>query len=59
VIVIESWRRHCNAVRSHVSLGDRAPALEVFVPIFVAWPAAQPLAAPPATLLLPDNSPLN
>ena len=31
-IVIESWRRHYNAVRPHASLGYRPPAPEVFVP---------------------------
>jgi transposase InsO family protein len=29
-IVIESWRRHYNAVRPHQSLGYRAPAPEAF-----------------------------
>jgi putative transposase len=51
-IVIESWRRHYNAVRPHASLGYRAPAPEVFVPALAAWPAAQPRQAPPATLPL-------
>ena len=51
-IVIESWRRHYNAIRPHASLGYRAPAPEVFVPAFAAWPAAQPGPAPPATLPL-------
>ena len=31
-IVIESWRRHYNAVRPHGSLGYKPPAPEVFVP---------------------------
>lgn len=31
-IVIESWRRHYNAVRPHQSLGYNPPAPEVFVP---------------------------
>jgi transposase InsO family protein len=31
-VVIESWRRHYNAVRPHASLGYRAPAPEVVVP---------------------------
>jgi putative transposase len=44
---IESWRRHYNGVRPHASLGYRAPAPEVFVPAFAAWPAAQPRPAPP------------
>jgi putative transposase len=35
-IVIESWRRHYNAVRPHATLDYRAPAPEVFVPAFVA-----------------------
>ena len=56
-IVIESWRRHYNAVRPHASIGYRAPAPEVFVPALAAWPAAHsdklrrprsPLAPAPA-----------
>ena len=58
-IVIESWRRHYNAVRPHASLGYRAPAPEVFESTWVAWPAAQPRPAPPATLPLPENPTLN
>ncbi len=50
-IVIESWRRHYNAVRPHASLGYRPPAPEVFVPTFTAWPAA--LARPAASTKLP------
>ena len=39
-IVIESWRRHYNAVRPHASLGYKPPAPEVFVPALAAWPLA-------------------
>jgi hypothetical protein len=46
-IVIESWRRHYNAIRPHASLGYRAPAPEVFVPALAAWPAAQLQSAAP------------
>ena len=49
-IVIESWRRHYNAVRPHASLGYRPPAPAVFVPAFTAWPAALPRPAPPTKL---------
>ncbi len=49
-IVIESWRRHYNAVRPHASLGYRPPAPEVFVPAFTAWPAALARPAPPTKL---------
>ena len=49
-IVIESWRRHYNTIRPHASLGYRAPAPEVFVPAFTAWPAPLNRSAPPATL---------
>jgi transposase InsO family protein len=49
-VVIESWRRHYNAVRPHASLEYRAPAPEVIVPTPAAWPAAQTRPAPPATL---------
>ena len=38
--VIESWRRHYNAIRPHELLGYKPPAPEVFVPAFAAWPAA-------------------
>ena len=43
-IVIESWRRHYNAVRPYASLGYKPPAPEVFVPALAAWPSTQPLA---------------
>jgi putative transposase len=58
-IVIESWRRHYNAVRPHASLGYRAPAPEVFVPALAAWPAAQPRPAPPAMLPVAPRPTLN
>jgi putative transposase len=58
-IVIESWRRHYNAIRPHASLGYRAPAPEVVIPRVAAWPAAQPRPASPATLPLPDAPILN
>jgi transposase InsO family protein len=38
--VTESWRRHCNTIRPHASLGFRPPAPEVILPAFAAWPAA-------------------
>src|ERR671913_1165508 len=41
-VVIESWRRHYNQVRPHASLGYRAPAPEVVLPTFAAWPAVLP-----------------
>ena len=52
-IVIESWRRHYNAVRPHASLNYKPPAPEVFVPAFAAWPAALRRPAPPAALAQP------
>ena len=58
-IVIESWRRHYNAVRPHASIGYRAPAPEVFVPALAAWPAAQPRPASPAMLPLAPRPTLN
>jgi transposase InsO family protein len=58
-IVIESWRRHYNAIRPHASLGYRPPAPEVFVPAFAAWPSARPRTAPTATLPLAPRPPLN
>ena len=58
-IVIESWRRHYNAVRPHASLGYKPPAPEVFVPALAAWPSAQTQTAPMATLPLAPRTPLN
>ena len=52
-IVIESWRRHYNAVRPHASLGYKPPALEVFVPVLSAWPATLRRPASSATLAKP------
>jgi transposase InsO family protein len=49
-IIIESWRRHYNAIRPHASLGYKPPAPEVFVAAFAAWPASLREAAPPARL---------
>jgi len=49
-IVIESWRRHYNAVRPHGSLGYKPPAPEVFVPALGPTRAASqsPPVTPPA-----------
>jgi putative transposase len=58
-IVIESWRRHYNAVRPHASIGYQAPAPEVFVPALAAWPAARSQPAPPAMLPLAPRPALN
>jgi len=58
-IVIESWRRHYNAVRPHASIGYQAPAPEVFVPALAAWPATQSRPAPPPMLPLAPPRPLN
>ena len=54
-IVIESWRRHYNAIRPHESLGYKPPAPEVFVPALAAWLAALRRPASPATLALPPT----
>jgi putative transposase len=48
-VVIESWRRHYNAVRPHASLGFRPPAPEVVLPAFAAWPPVLRSPAPPPT----------
>jgi putative transposase len=58
-IIIESWRRHYNAVRPHQSLGYRPPAPEVFVPALAAWPSTPHRSAPPATLPLASKPALN
>jgi transposase InsO family protein len=51
-VLIESWRRHYNAIRPHSALGYRPPAPEVTVRAPTAWPAAHPRPAPPTTLRL-------
>ncbi len=54
-IVIESWRRHYNAVRPHGSLGYKPPAPEIFVPPLAARAASQSRpAAPPALASSPS-----
>ncbi len=58
-IVIESWRRHYNAVRPHASLAYKPSAPELFVPAPAAWPSARTRTAPTATLPLAPRSPLN
>ena len=58
-IVIESWRRHYNAVRPHASIGYQAPAPEVFIPALAAWPAAQPRTDPPPVRPLASATALN
>jgi putative transposase len=50
----ESWRRHCNTIRPHGSLGWKPPAPEVFTPAMSARPAPQPRpTSPPALALSP------
>jgi putative transposase len=58
-IVIESWRRHYNAVRPHASLGYKPPAPEVVIPALAAWPSAHTRQAPTATLPLAPTPALN
>jgi putative transposase len=58
-IVIESWRRHYNAVRPHASLGYKPPAPEVFVPALAAWPPARAMPAPSSTQHLAEGGALN
>ena len=58
-IIIESWRRHYNAMRPHASLDYRPPAPEVFVPALAAWPAALTRPAPPARLPVAQRPTLN
>jgi transposase InsO family protein len=54
-VVIESWRRHCNSVRPHASLGFWPPAPEVVLPAFSAWPVALRRPAPATTqTMAPD-----
>ena len=50
--VIESWRRHYNAMRPHTALDYQPPAPEAAVFVQPAWPAPLVGAAPPARLPL-------
>jgi len=58
-IIIESWRRHYNAVRPHASLGYKPPAPEVFVPALAAWPPARTTPARSSTQHLADGGAMN
>ena len=58
-IIIESWRRHYNGIRPHSSLGYKAPAPEVFIPSFAAWPSPLVGAAPTAPLCLAIKPPMH
>ena len=58
-ILIESWRRHYNAVRPLGSLGYKPPAPEVFVPALAAWAPQRPEAAQVATRRLADGGAMN
>ncbi len=58
-IVIESWRRHYNAVRPHASLGYKPPAPEVFVPALAAWPHSRAAPTHLSTQPLAEGGALN
>ena len=58
-IVLESWRRHYNAVRPHASLGYKPPASEVFVPAQAAWPATRATPTPSSTQPLAERGVVN
>src|ERR687893_17082 len=51
-VVIENWRRHYNQVRPHTSLGYRAPAPEVVVPVLAARILAPPRPASATTPIM-------
>jgi transposase InsO family protein len=48
-VVIESWRRHYNTVHPHTSLGYRAPAPEMVMPVLAARIPAPPRPTSPTT----------
>lgn len=58
-IVIESWRRHYNAVRPHASLNYKPPAPEVLVPALAAWPHSQATPALSSEQHLADGGAVN
>ena len=47
-VLIESWRRHYNAIRPHGSLGYRSPAPETIV--LPSWPPGPPTLRWPPSL---------
>ena len=47
-VLIESWRRHYNAVRPHSSLGYRPPAPETIIP--PSWPPGSATLRRPSSL---------
>lgn len=57
--VIESWRRHYNAIRPHTALDYQPPAPEAAVFVPPAWPAPLVGAAPPASLKLAQRPTLH
>lgn len=59
-IVIESWRRHYNAVRPHQSLGYKPPAPEVFIPpLGSPWPHSRATPTPSSTQHLAEGGAMN
>ncbi len=54
-VLIEQWRKHCNTVRQHSSLGYRPPAPEVVLsktPVPAASPGPAGSAAAPGIMLM-------
>jgi hypothetical protein len=49
-VIIDVWWRHYNTIRPHISLATNHHHPEVFMPAFVARPAALRRPAPPGTL---------
>jgi len=58
-IIIESWRRHYNAVRPHQSPGYQPPAPEVIIPALAAWPHSRATPAPSSTQQLAQGGAMN
>jgi transposase InsO family protein len=58
-IIIESWRRHYNAVRPHASPNYKPPAPEAFVPALAAWPHPRATPAPSTTQHLAEGGAIN
>ena len=58
-VVIESWRRHFNAVRPHGALGYRPPATEVVLPSFTTWLVALRRPTPPTMQTVAPSPTLN
>lgn len=58
-LIIESWHRHSNAVRSNQLLGNRPSAPEASILAPAAWPHARATLAPSPTQHIAQGGAMN